>query len=283
MHLQVTASRAAALLAKDPSLFCKVMIAKLNSARPMPPLPAQRRIHGVVFECDDESYRGTAPMYFGSYAPLVVAAMSRILQLGDIFIDVGANVGYLSAIAAGLVGPAGAVHCFEPVATYFRRLQRLSELNPRFAIIPNACALGEASGSSTIYVTHESGQSTLVPRYKGASQIKSQIVVPVLRLDSYVEAHSIDRIALIKVDVEGFELPVLRGLEGYFRGSRHRPPIICEIAPRAYPLLGFRISDLEGFMRSWGYCARDLIDGSTPVDIRTFKHVDDVLFVADQK
>ena len=107
MHIQATASRAATLLARNPALFCRMMLAKLNTARPMPPLPARRRIGDIVFEYDSADYRGTAPMYFGSYAPLVVDAMKRYLRPGGIFFDVGANIGYLSAVAADMVGPAG--------------------------------------------------------------------------------------------------------------------------------------------------------------------------------
>lgn len=281
MHLQATASRAAALLVRNPALFCRVMLAKLNTARPMPPPPARRRIRNIIFECDLADYRGTAPMYFGSYAPLVVEAMKRLLRPGDIFIDVGANIGYLSAVAAGLVGPKGAVHCFEPVPAYFARLQRLAALNPDYSIAPNACAAGDTPGVSTIHITHEPGQSTLVLGYKATPQICSKLEVPVVRLDSHIESHAIGHPALIKIDVEGFELPVLRGLEGYFRKSKHRPPIICEIAPRAYPLLEHSLADLARFMAAYGYSACDLIDGKTPVDLCAINHVEDVLFVAE--
>jgi hypothetical protein len=97
MHLQARASRAATLLAKNPALFCRVMIGKLNATRPMPPLPAVKRINNVLFEYDLGDYRGTAPMYFGSYAPLIIDVMKRYLRPGDTFFDVGANIGYLSA------------------------------------------------------------------------------------------------------------------------------------------------------------------------------------------
>ncbi|HTR45909.1 MAG TPA: FkbM family methyltransferase [Verrucomicrobiae bacterium] len=280
MRLQATAARAASLLAKNPSLFCRLLFAKLNTARPMPPLPARRRIGGVLFEYDLEHYRGTAPMYFGSYSLLVVQAMERILRPGDVFIDVGANIGYLSAVAAGLVGVGGAVHAFEPVPAYFAKLQKLVALNPAHSITANACAVGDVQGAATIHVTHEPGQSTLVRGYKTAPQIAARMEVPLERLDSYFECHSIDRPALIKIDAEGFEFPALRGLAGYFRASAHRPPIICEIAPRAYSLLGRGLADLARFMADFGYLACDLIDGETPVDIRALDHVEDVLFVA---
>ena len=281
IHLHATASRAATLLARNPALFCKVVLGKLNTVRPLPSLPARRRVRNVIFEYDLADYRGTAPMYFGSYAPLVVEAMKRLLQPGDVFIDVGASIGYLSATAAGLVGTQGAVHCFEPVPAYFARLKRFADLNAQHSIWPNACAVGDTAGVCTIYITHEPGQSTLVAGYKATPQISAKLEVPVVRLDSYIENHAFDHPALIKIDVEGFEFAVLRGLEGYFRKLNHRPPIICEVAPRAYPLLGQSLADLARFMAVYGYSARDLIDGKTPVDLCTLNYVEDVLFIAE--
>jgi FkbM family methyltransferase len=246
----------------------------------MPPLPARRRVGNVLFEYDLRHYRGTAPMYFGSYALLVVETMKRFLKPGDVFLDVGANIGYLSAVAADLVGPRGKVHCFEPVPAYHERLSRLAELNPEYSITANACAAGETPGTCTIYVTREPGQNTLVRAYKTAPEIVATMDVPVVRLDSYLEARRIGRVGLIKIDAEGFELPVLKGLQGAFERSGHRPPIICEIAPRAYRLLGRSIRELATFMTRYGYSARDLVDGSTPVELSAIAHVEDVLFLA---
>ena len=190
------------------------MVGKLNTARRMPRLPAVKRINNILFEYDLGDYRGTAPMYFGSYAPLVVNAMKRYLMPGDTFLDVGANIGYLSAIAAGLVGRRGHVHSFEPVPAYFERLHRLAQINPEHSIVVNCCAVGDKPEACEIYVTREPGQNTLVRSYQTEVEIVATLEVPVVRLDSYVQSHHIDRIALIKIDAEGYELPVLRGLAG---------------------------------------------------------------------
>lgn len=280
MHIAAAATRATTLLTRNPALFCRVVIAKFNTTRRMPPLPARKRIANVVFEFDLDRYRATAPMYFGSYALPLVETMKRYLRPGDIFLDVGANIGYLSAIAAGLVGPTGQVHCFEPVPDYFERVQKLAELNPDYTIQANRCAAGEEAGECKIYVTREPGQNTMVSKYKSGLEIVSTLDVPVIRLDSYVQEKGIERIAMIKVDAEGFELPILRGLQGYFDKTAHRPAIICEIAPGAYPLLGRKVSELANYMADYGYAAHDLIDGTTPVNLEAIHHVDDVLFLA---
>ena len=75
----------------------------------------------------------------------------------------------------------------------------------------------------TIYVTHEPGQNTLVPSYKTTLEITQTLEVPVVRLDSYIEAHRIGRVSMIKIDTEGFELPILRGLTRYFETTSSSP------------------------------------------------------------
>ncbi len=278
MNLTATASRATTLLTKNPGLFYRVLVAKLNTRRRMPALPARKRIENIDFEFDLDMYRGTAPMYYGSYALPIVEAMKRTLRPGDTFLDVGANIGYLSAIAAGLVGVSGQVHCFEPVPEYFRRVERLADLNPGYAIRANACAVGEVEGKCAIYVTREPGQSTMVSDYKSEPEIVATIEVPVVRLDSYLAQNGLERVRLIKIDAEGFELPILKGIDNFFLRSRCRPDIICEIAPRAYSLMGRKISELAEYMAGYGYEARDLLDGTTPIRLSEIRQVIDVLF-----
>jgi FkbM family methyltransferase len=255
------------------------MIGKINTTRRLPPFPARKLINGVVFEYDLAHYRGTAPMDFGSYAPLIVEVMKRFLRPGGVFVDVGANIGYLSAIGAGLVGPQGEVHAFEPVPAYSNRLGRLAELNPRHKIFANAHAAGETPGTCTIYVTREPGQNTMIRAYQQPVEVVSTLEVPVVRLDDYIEAKTLRNISLFKIDAEGFELPVLKGLERYFASTRKRPPIICEIAPRAYALQGRKLTDLADYMSAHGYSARDLIDPGRRVDVCGIKQVEDVLFL----
>jgi FkbM family methyltransferase len=280
MYLKASASRAAMLLARNPRLFGRVLLAKVNATRPMPKLPARRRIRGVLIEYDLPDYSSVAAMYFGACSLLVIEAMKRYLRPGDTFVDVGANIGYLSAAAAGLVGRQGQIHCFEPVPAYCARVRRLAELNPEYSIVVNACAAGDSDCSRAIYVTRAPGQSTLVGGYKNGAEVVSVQDIPVVRLDTYLATHQTGRLALIKIDAEGFELPILQGLRGFFEKAVRLPAIICEIAPRAYPLMGRKLSDLSAFMLQYGYKARDLIDSATPIDLASLKHVEDVLFLA---
>lgn len=185
MHWRSTTARSTTLLVRNPRLFWRVIAGKARTVRRLPPLPVSRVANGIAFEYTLDDYRGTVAMYFGSYAPLLTDAMQRLLKPGDVFFDVGANIGYISSVAAGIVGVEGQVHAFEPAPAYFTRLRRFTEMNLGHAIYANHCALGENEGTQPIYITREAGQNTLVPSYKSAAEITQTREVSVTRLDSY--------------------------------------------------------------------------------------------------
>ncbi len=91
--------------------------------------------------------------------------------------------------------------------------------------------------------------------------------VPVKRLDKYIEENIAepDQIKVIKIDVEGFEFPVLLGLEGFL--EEHRPKIVCEVKPWVLPQLGYSIQDFEDYMKRFGYAAYDMVSTDKKVDM----------------
>ncbi len=89
-------------------------------------------------------------LYLGLYSTRLVSVLLKYLKKGDIFIDVGAHIGYITAIGTGLVGKKGQVHSFEPVPVYFEKLLEFSHLNKNHQIFVNNYALGETEGISNI-------------------------------------------------------------------------------------------------------------------------------------
>lgn len=245
---------AARLLLRHPRLLLQKGLARL--ARRMPPSDLQKRLvfDGVDFvvpEGDDASLK---EMRWRLYEPETVALLRAHLPRGGTFIDVGANLGYLSAVAAGLVGREGQVHAFEPHPDYRRRLEILAEENLIYGIRVNPIALGEEPGTAKIWTTTGAniGWNTMVPGFMKESVDRREVEVPVERLDDYCEREGVGEISLVKIDVEGFELLVLRGMRRLLEAGQ-RPPIICEVAPKAYPLLDLRVEDLFAFVGEFGY------------------------------
>jgi hypothetical protein len=83
-----------------------------------------------------------------------------------------------------------------------------------------------------------------------------EILATGLCLDEYINGRKLSNISLVKIDVEGFELPVLKGASGFFEASKNNlPAIVVEITNWAYHLLGSSLGELGDFMKSYGYKA----------------------------
>jgi FkbM family methyltransferase len=212
----------------------------------------------VKLELDMSLHRVMKKYFFHTHEMFLERIFERSLQPGTIFVDIGANCGYWSAYAASLVGPKGEVHAFEPVPQYFAFVRRLAELNPDFHIIANHIACGARPESLTIAVVTPSaenfdnynvniGSSSLATGFLDhAEGLTEAITVNVIPFDDYVRQRNLDldRIGLIKVDVEGFESDVFDGMQDILNKGGRKVPILCEILTdreRAKPLDGREI------------------------------------------
>lgn len=276
--------KAARLLLHNPALLAEILLGWLvQRFTPSPRGSIVKEERGVKFIFDFEHGPQMQQMYFSLYEPLTVAAMRRFLSKGDTFLDIGASVGYLSWIAAGLVGQRGQVHCFEPNVQDFQKLEEFRLANPERRIFSNPYALGEARGVADMDVSGLDwvGWNTLVPNFMRKSAYKETIQVEVRTLDDYIAERfeTIGRITTIKIDTEGYEFFVLKGMRSFFGDADHRPAVICEVAPRANGLMGITMEDLSHLMARYGYKAYSLLDYRTEIDLTGLKEQTDVIFL----
>lgn len=264
---------------REPALYYRKLRSKVC---PLPGPLAQDKTNGVFFEYDFNYDMQVKAMYYGFYEFYLVRTMKRLLKKGGIFIDVGASIGYISSIAAGLVGESGQVHSFEPVPRHFERLQNFVKNNNRYNIVANNSALGDREGTADIAVSNtlNIGWNTMVPNLITKELTKEKIEVPVQRLDAYIKNNGLDKISLIKIDTEGFEFPVLRGLKGYFENTASYPPIICELDPDAYPLLGYEIDELSDYMEKYDYQPFSMVNNKKKIAVRELKKTTNVVFIS---
>ncbi|MBU2540156.1 FkbM family methyltransferase [Patescibacteria group bacterium] len=188
--------------------------------------------------------------YFGTYEAKLIRIIKTFLKEGDTFIDIGANIGYITAVATGCVGKTGVVHSFEPVPEYFQRIKKIAEINKDYKIIVNPFAMGDENGKIKIYISAEDiGSNTVIPRKDDVKQI---LEVPIRRLDDYIIENKVDNLKMIKIDVESYELPVLKGLEKYFlehRDDNFHSLILCEIHPHE----GNNLKNILEYMSKFSY------------------------------
>lgn len=147
-----------------------------------------------------------------------------------------------------------------------------------YNIILNEMAVSDRTGKAKI--------NFLLPPHASGSSIASVAPFPqkiininTTRLDDYIKENKIDNISLIKIDVEGYEFSVLKGLEGYFENTSYRPLIICEICPS--PLIeNDNRENMLRFMKKYGYETYNIMNPKLRVDITKFKEAENVIFKA---
>jgi len=134
---------------------------------------------------------------------------SRLLQEGDVVLDIGANIGYYALIESRLVGASGKVYAVEPVSTNIRFLVANKKRNRCDNIEVFRLAIGDKNGKSTIYVSDHSNLSSMV-RNPRTNVIKEE-TVEVVTVDSFLEGRRSPK--LIRMDVEGYEYNIIRGMK----------------------------------------------------------------------
>lgn len=181
--------------------------------------PALRRLHELVLDLlpgdhlvstlpGGERIRLCAKYRQLGWNPEEYAAFREVVKPGATVFDVGANLGAYSLLFAQWVGPAGKVVAFEPApaaVTGLRRLVALNDLRDRVEIVEAAVSRGV--GTASFASQGSSGANALVD---AAPPGRGVISVPTTSLDDFCQTHAL-RPDVIKIDVEGEELEVLRG------------------------------------------------------------------------
>ncbi len=163
----------------------------------------------------------TLQMLAGEYEPDVCALLRSALRPGDTAIDVGANIGFLSRVMAEAVGPRGRVVAFEPNPLLFPLAVQNNARHPQVIVLP--LGLSDAPGTADLHVARDSmATGSLHADYVRASAPSWEPEVDALRVQlargaELLGAIGIERFALLKIDVEGHEVSVLRGLEPAIR------------------------------------------------------------------
>ena len=158
-----------------------------------------------------------------------LAAVDALVGPGDAVVDAGANWGLYAARLAHLVGRAGQVDAFEPHPGHARTLQALARRRPQLAV--HATALSSAAGSAQLHVPVVGGRPVTALASLGAPApgVEHEVIaVPVTTLDAALAGRRPP--SLVKCDVEGFELELLRGAERTLRAER--PTLLVEIEQR---------------------------------------------------
>jgi FkbM family methyltransferase len=191
----------------------------------LPPEPmVVKTLYGFKMQIDPVKDKGVEQSIYntGTYEAGTLHIFDHILCPGDVYFDIGANIGLMTLYASKKVGKSGQVHAFEPQPDTFEILKNNCKINNVKNVFVNEYALGCDEGHAYIYANMDinRGASSLV-RQDGFSGKK----VFVSTLDKYLSKIDHKKIKLIKIDIEGYEMEMLKGARQLL--SSDRAPVIC--------------------------------------------------------
>src|SRR5579862_2014692 len=177
-------------------------------------------IHGVTMDLDITDHSARLLYFQGvPYESEVTRCLVDALAPGAVFVDVGANAGFFTTVAAIRVGPSGRVVAFEPHPGAREAMSALLARNgvaDRVHVV--AAAVGDRVAPAVVlHLSDDSVLSTLVPDQsplRADFSFDRSIDVPLTTIDAWMNGHPelADRISALKIDVEGFESEVITGM-----------------------------------------------------------------------
>ena len=212
-----------------------------------------------VIQSDFTEFRGFR-MYLGNkqarqysvvnveeeYNPLEMEIIKENVKPGDNVIDVGANLGFFTLPLSRFVGDKGRVFSFEPEPENFRALEKNILINKLQNVTLENLAISNENGTTKLFISEDHGAHTIFEQTSHKVTGKS-IDTHTMRLDDYFLEKSIDEISFIKIDVEGVEFEVLKGMKNLLEKNTHIN-LLIEFIPKQLLDFGTDPNELLDFL-----------------------------------
>ncbi len=202
-------------------------------------------VPNIKLRCHPDSYSAGAVVYCGLYDYDDMNFLLRYLRAEDSFLDIGANIGVYTLLAASKIH-SGSIYSFEALPKNYTRLQENIEFNQfkhvkTYAIAVSnqtgTVALNLAEGDSMPFITHSATDTT--------------ITVPTDTLDNLLQNQSLANLTLAKMDIEGAEILALKGALSLLK--QQRPYVWILEVNDTVSHFGHQKQDLVDFLNSYGY------------------------------
>jgi FkbM family methyltransferase len=217
-------------------------------------IPVWARLgNGMKIRVAWNDYIGRAIYQHGYYEPELVALLGRLLKPGMVFLDVGAHVGQYTLAASPLVGKSGGVHCFEPDPETYRWLCLNIQANHLANVVPNQMAVADQSGKKQFFfATSQDIGSNSLSRPSALHDSGRSTEVRCTTVDQYLLQRNIPHVDVMKIDIEGAELPMLAGATKLLH-REDAPVILVEFEAERQKAFGNSCAALADALTDCGY------------------------------
>lgn len=253
----------------------------LSHAAPLAGTPIITRLKfGLRMKLDPAEYLQAHLYAFGDYELPTIRFIRSFLTRDAVCCDVGAQMGYLSLAMATAAEGTTTVHAFEPESVNAERFAENVALNGLRNVSLHRTAVSNVDGMLRLYLSNDRNAGTHSTIANSSNVSDEFVEIPSTTLDSFAAAQALERLDLIKIDVEGAEFDVLRGADRVLRTLR--PCVILELSDALQQQRGMTSKDIKVFMADRGYSAYAINDDGTLVaSAPDATHINDnVVFLA---
>jgi FkbM family methyltransferase len=220
--------------------------------------PQQGELTAKIFNYNvslDLAEFGQRAIFMGVFEPRETRVVKNYLQEGMTVVDAGANVGYYTLLAASKVGSRGRVIAFEPSPYAFERMTHTVESNQITQVTTVPLALSDQPGEATLYVPIDRRHHS--PTMNACDGVYP-IPIRAQTLDQYLTDNGVERVDMLKLDVEGFEPNVIKGAINSIKKGRVRA-VLCELNEVWLNANGWSERGMLDFMVSLGFKAEKFV------------------------
>jgi FkbM family methyltransferase len=212
-------------------------------------------IFGSTLQVDASDIVGKHIYYFGIWEPNLTHWIQRRLSPGDLFIDVGANIGYYSLLASKLVGNSGKVVSVEALPQIFSRLESNLRQNDSSNVRAVNVAAWDKTEKVKIFTRQEgpSGSTTLISDWANQWHLQQQIEIDAKPLSVILTQEEIKTARLIKIDVEGAEWHVISEMKSWLAKTGKDLEIAIEISRSMMQAQGKDLQDILNIFGDFGF------------------------------
>ena len=234
----------------------------------------QRR--GIRYQLDLSEGIDFSIYLLGAFEPGTQKTLQKLVKPGDTVFDIGANIGAHTLDMAKSAGRLGKVYAFEPSDFAFAKLKRNLALNPELQsrTYPRQILLAASFAEPPEREIYASwplrSDGTVHPKHRGRLVTVEHATVEAL--DDFVNREGITRLDLIKIDVDGHELPVLQGASETLR--RFQPTLVMEMSPYIHAEFHHIFGEFIEVLKNFGYSLSDADSGQPiPLDATQLEHL----------
>ena len=222
-------------------------------------LPKQIEIHGATVVLNPTDPVVSGALHFGVYEKAETRFFQSACRDGMTFLDVGANLGYYTALAARAVGPNGRVLAVEPDPDSFGYLEQTIAANAVGNVKAFPVAASDAHAMLPLYISTDNRGDN---RLYASDEERPQVEVEARPLDALLRENKIETVDLIKIDVQGYEPKVIAGLRETIIASPNLT-LLTEFWPQGMTEAGGDANEFLQTLRELGLTLHELQpDGS---------------------